>query len=284
MIPTPTPTEYVYEMSDEDKRQMLENHFDFFYELVAENKFVANAAFENVNGVKRCLVGIPHVFLNAVFSYPEISDSWDESIQEQLDFFGQANVPFVWYVDEEGSSDFKQKLIDHGFQNAGVFRGVVGPLNRSIPDPVVPEGCSIELVQDLATMNEFNDLVCATFGMEGVSKEMYLTMSWNAATSNPPVFYHWLMRKDGQPVAAVSTMIQGDLVSFWNGATLPEVRRHGFSTAIRYTALKDAIAKGCHWGSSYLMAEGMAFGICSKLGYQTKWRFDVFVAPQTKAP
>lgn len=70
-------------------------------------------------------------------------------------------------------------------------------------------------------------------------------------------------------------------MSFWNGASLPEIRRQGLSTALRYFALRDAISKGCCFGASYLMSDGLAFGICSKLGYQTKWRFNAFLAPAT---
>ena len=92
--------------------------------------------------------------------------------------------------------------------------------------------------------------------------------------------YHWVARKNGQMVSAVSTLIEGDTASFWNGASLPTVRKQGLSTALRQLALQHAVSKGCRMGTSYLMAEGLALGICTKLGYETKWRFNAFLAPK----
>ena len=78
-------------------------------------------------------------------------------------------------------------------------------------------------------------------------------------------------------------MIQDGIVSFWNGASIPELRKQGLSTALRRFSLQHAMANGARFGSSYLMSEGLAFGICSKLGYKTKWRFHAFVSPAKPA-
>ena len=42
--------------------------------------------------------------------------------------------------------------------------------------------------------------------------------------------------------------------------------------------IKDAVSLGCHKGASYLMSAGLAYGICEKLGFETKWRFNVFLS------
>lgn len=169
-----------------------------------------------VDGVDRCLSGIPMVYHNAVLGVP--NKDWDSSIREQFVYFKEAKAPFVWYVDEEADPAFKEKLLEHGFQDGGIFRGVVGLLDKSIEAPEVPEGCTLELVEDLATMDEFNELVCATFGIQGESKTLYKKVMWDATESKEHPMFHWLARKDEKAVSAVSTILEGEMVSFWNGA------------------------------------------------------------------
>jgi hypothetical protein len=277
----PVSTEIVCQVSQEDPRQILQEHFHLVYFLLAENQLVPKAAFEIVDGgIQRCLSGIPGPFFNPVFGCP--SDSWDARIEEQCSYFAEAKVPFVWYVDEESSPEFKKKLLDHGFQDGGILQGVIGFLDKPIPSPEIPDDCVLELVEDEAAMEEFTEVVCSVFNYQGASREMYKKFWWDTTKNPQYTLLHWIARKDGKAVSALSTLIDKDVVSFWNGASLPEIRRHGFNTALRRLALRDAVSRGCRIGISYLMAEAMAFGICSKLGYQPEWRFNVFVSPNNE--
>jgi len=278
MLTEPVTTEMVCQVSEIDRKQILKEHFNFLYIILSENQLVPNATFEQMDGVTRCLSGSPNFFHNAVLGSPK--SNWDQCIKEQLNFFQSAKMPFVWYVDEDTDPAFKEKLLNHGFQNGGIFQGVIGTLDQAIPDPEIPRDCVLELVDNETALEEFNELVCAIFDMKGVTKEMYKKVMGNATKDEHHPMFHWIARKQGKVVSAVSTLISGDIVSFWNGASLPEVRRHGLNTALRRLALKHAVSKGCRLGSSYLMSEAMPFGICSKLGFQTQWRFNVFLSPQ----
>lgn len=280
MFIEPVSTEIVQYISSENHHQVLKEHFNLFFRLLAENKLTADATFETVDGIQRCLSGIPYPFNNALFGAPE-RGHWDTCIRKQIAYFKEAKVPFVWFLDEESSLEFKKRLLDCGFQDGGIFRGVVGVLGRPIPVPEIADDCVLELVQDESAMDEFNELVCSTFGIQGISKEYYRQVAWNAMKNTRYPMFHWIARKQGRVVSAVSTFVEGDVVSFWNEATLPQMRRQGLSTALCSLALNDAISKGCRIGASYLMADGMALGICTKLGYQTKWRFNVFLSPDT---
>jgi hypothetical protein len=277
MFTEPVSTEIVCQVSDQDQRQLLQKHFELFYAILPENRFIPDAVSETAHGVLRCLSGVPMPYLNVVFESPDSAADGDACIEQQLAYFHKAKMPFVWYVSEEGGSEFKEKLIRHGFQDVGVFRGVIGPLDQPIPTPEVPDGCSIELIQDEAALDEFNELVGSTFGFSEESKALFKQALRKAADAG--TMFHWGFRKEGKIVSALSTFIEGNMVSFWNGASVPEVRKQGCSTALRRLALQHAVARGCRVGASYLMAEGLAFGICSKLGYQTKWRFNAFLAP-----
>lgn len=282
MLVEPISTKLGCQISQKDHCQMVQDHFNLMYRLLGESKHIPSAAFEEIQGkVKRCLSGCAIPYINAIIGCPK-DVNWNECIEEQIRYFNKAKMPWVWYVDENSSNEFKQKLLEYGFKDGGVFRGVIGILDKPIPNPQIADGCEIQLVKDKAAMDEFNELVCSVFGIEGPGKESYKEILWDT-TKNPDYpMYHWVARKQGKVVSAVSTLIENEMVSFWNGASLPELRRQGLSTALRQFALRDAISKGCTIGASYLMSEGMALGICTKLGYQTKWRFNVFLSPQMK--
>jgi GNAT superfamily N-acetyltransferase len=141
-------------------------------------------------------------------------------------------------------------------------------------------GCpGFELVQDEETMAEFNELLCLTFRVAEQDKSTHQSFLWRVTQTTPPLMHHWIVRKETQVVSTLTTLIEGDLVSFWNGATLPEERKKGLSTVLRHFALKNARAHGCTLSASYLMSGGMALGICTKLGFQSKWRFQAFLSP-----
>ncbi len=229
-----------------------------------------------MGSLERYFSGIPVINLNAVVGWVNDPAEYDARIEQELSFFNQ--TPFFWYVDEDGSPDFMEALKKHGFADAGIFRGVLGPLDQPIASTPIPEGCVLERVEDEKSLDEFNDLVCRVFEFNGVVKETYRDILWQLMQEDN--WIHWVARKDGQVVSAVSTMLKDGIVSFWNGASLPELRKQGLSTALSRLALQHAMANGARFGSSYLMAEGLAFGICSKLGAQTKWRFHAFVSPQ----
>ncbi len=279
MLPPQPSTEYVYDISEQKTQEILRDHFQGFYRVLAENKFVPEAEFETCDGIQRCLTGIPYPFQNAVFGSPVNKQEWKKCIENQLHYFNQFQIPFVWYVDENSSQEFKDLLLSSGFQDIGIFRGVAGNLDKPILSAPLSSEYTLELVTDEIAMEEFNDLVCTIFAIPDSCKQMYKKALWNAMHQEQFKAFHWIAKKEGKVVSAVTTLIDGNHVSFWNGATIAELRKTGLSTALRHMALQHAISKGCRMGSSYLMSEGLAFGICSKLGYQTRWRFNAFLSP-----
>ena len=262
--------------TDEEERHILQEHFNELYLLLVQNKLVPQAVFESHKDIRRCLSGIPVPYHNAVFGTPK-NPYWDECIAEQIEYFKNANVPFLWYLNESASSKFHEKLSSHGFHDLGLFQGIITSLDRPILAPEIPSGSTLELVKDEKALDEFNEIACKVFDIEGVSREMYKKVLWNAMQSSE--MFHWIARRNGKGVSVISTLISGDIVSFWNGATLVEFRRQGFNTALRKYALRDAKAKGCKIGISYMMPDGLAMGICTRLGFRPKWSFNSFLAP-----
>ncbi|HSX11098.1 MAG TPA: GNAT family N-acetyltransferase [Chlamydiales bacterium] len=266
------PVEHVMPIPKQETYQNLRDSYSLYYRTLA-------GGYETKYGVERCFSGLILPFQNAVFGYPSAPAQWDLCIDDQLQFSQNADRRFVWYLGETTPQAFIDRLTEKGFSDVGIFRAVMGPLDHLTPPPLLPVGYSLHRVEDELALAEFNDLVCATFGIPEQDKASHLAFLWKAMQTTPPLMVHWVVRKEGKVVSTLSTQIHGDLVSFWNGATLSEERRKGLSTALRQLALQDASARGCTLGASYLMSEGLAFGICSKLGFETKWQIKVFLSP-----
>lgn len=280
MFIEPVATELVYQISDEEKNQKLKNHFNDFFSIHCANTLEPNATSEIIDHLHRHVSGIPNPFFNVILG--TIKDNFEVSIEKQLAYFNEIETPFVWYIDEDSDFNFKEKLNEYEFQNIGTFQGVIGPLNKLIPNPEIPKGCTIELVKTETSMNEFIELICSTFQIHGETKKLYKKILWKLANTEPPIMFHWLAKKEGIAVSTVSTFIAGPIVSFRNATSLADIRRQGFNTLLWKIALKDAIERGCQFGISYLTSEGLALGICNQLGFEAKWKFNAFLAPQPK--
>lgn len=263
------PSDTVIEAVKPDQMSILRRHFTLYYKLLTEAKCIPEATWTPFLGTSRYLSGMNNPHTNMVIGLPKAN--WDTEIQKHKAFFKQHSVPFVWYIDEKANDLFKDKLIEYGFTAEGVFQGVIGPLDKPYEVPTLAPNCTLELVQDETTLNECIQLISQVFQIDPAQ--------YKKAMQRPNMLFHWAAKADGKVVSCLTTLLDGGVVSFWNGATEPEHRRQGLSTALRMLALNHAIARGCHTGTSYLMAEGLALGICNKLGYKTKWRFQTFKGP-----
>ncbi len=253
-----------------DKQETLKTHFHEYFALFCENS-------GQVDGLYRHVMDIPSPSLNVVLG--TVQANADDRIEQELSYFKQKELPFIWYVDEGSDASFQAKLIGHGFQDIGIFRGVIGPLDQQVTEPTLPDGCTIEQVTTPKAMEEFNELISASFGIDDTSKLLFKQKLWDLMQANNAQIFLWMGRKDGVAVSALSTFIEGPLVSFWMAASDSSIRRQGFCTAVLKTALRNAMARGCIFGASYLAAPGLAFGICTQLGYESKWEFHAYVSP-----
>jgi ribosomal protein S18 acetylase RimI-like enzyme len=291
------PVEHISQITQDQQRQILQDHFSFCYRLFSEDtafiphsvsnldldcvesrelsrgsksKFEAELGYNETQCYASC---VPHAFFNAVFG------NFPLKIPETCAYFAEKKLPFVWYVNEGENQAFEESLVKYGFHDAGIFRGVIGIIDPNIAEPLLPNNLSIVSINDGETMAEFNDLLCEFFGISVTAKLPLKKVLWELSSGENPTYYHWGIKKDGKIISILSTLIQNDRVSFWNGGTLPEFRKMGLSMALRQHALRHALSQGCQFGMSFLMSDGLAFGLCTKLGYQTQWRFKAFVSP-----
>lgn len=242
-------------------------HFISFYKNLAKNSNFSKKNFTQEDTLYRCVSHGSLHYNNAVIDR-DVHDGLksDLSIEKQKDYYAALDIPFVWYVDETANPEFFEKLKTCGFQDVGVFQGVIGPLDE-LQETIIPDNCTLVQITTSDQMQHYNTLTTAVFGPDSIE-----------IPHDTPNTYHFLALVDSKPVSALSIYIEGSLVSFWNGVTLPEHRKKGLSTALRQHALNLAVSNGCTLGISYLMSTSGASGICKKtLGYKTEWLYRTFV-------
>lgn len=262
-----------------DQKQALRVNFNHMFELIGQMKLAPGAVYETHKGVRRCVSGIPIMFNNAVLNVDGWKGDWDQCVDEQLEWFGHHKMPFSWFIDENSNPALEETLRRRGFHDIGVLQGVVGDLDASKLSFEQPAGYAIERILDESSVKEFTNLVCDVFNLAPTGRDLFAKSGFLASQGNPAPIEHWVAKQNSKIVAGISTLFYQNTVSFWNGATVTEYRRQGLSTALRCTALQNGLKRGAQMGASYLMPEAMALGICRKLGYETKWRFQAFVAP-----
>ncbi|MCI5052817.1 MAG: GNAT family N-acetyltransferase [Simkaniaceae bacterium] len=194
------------------------------------------------------LSGLPLPFTNVLLNTPA-ENQWSAAIEAQL---AQIAHPFCWYFDE--NSEFKEALLARGFQDAGLFKGVIGPI-----------GDYPESEYEIGTPGEMMEVLSPIFDLEGSGFEALL---------HHPNQYNYLIRRGGTPVTALTAFEHEGIVSIWNVASLSHVRNKGLATSLWRAALQQAKKRDCTMSVSYLMAEGNAHGICEKLGMKTAWEFN----------
>lgn len=255
--------------SHSSPRSVVASHFVSFYKTLSESSQYPYKSFVQVGNLSTVTSSSSLYYNNAVIDRViEDNSTWDQCIQKQCDHYASLGVRFVWYVDVEVNPAFYEQITMRGFQDVGVFQGVMGNLGK-LPQLNMADHCTLVCVETDEQMQHYNKLTSTVFGSDSI--EIPLLQSNT---------YHFLAYVDNKPVSAVSLYIEGDLVSFWNGVTLLEYRKKGLSTALRCYALQLATSKGCTTGISYLMATSGAVGICKKiLGYETHWEYRTFVSP-----
>lgn len=242
-----------------DESKIVKNHFKHVYTLFGEDNFI-----ELDNKYWKTVSGIQYPFHNVFFGRAKDIDS-------EVHYFKKKRVPFAWFIDTKEDSKYSNQLEKSGFDYAGTFKGVIGNLHKQ-EEPMLPEGFSIQLVDNEEDMKAFSRLICAIFEIDDYSG--FYEFMWKFANIK---MFHWFIKKDREIVSALSTCIDKSIMSFWNMATIESHRKKGLSSVLAKKAINHAISLKCTKGISYLMSEGMAKGIFDNLGFQHRWSFDVFL-------
>lgn len=256
----------------------LKEHFFHFYELCSKSKITKYANYYEDENELRSLTGINFPFYNIVYLKNEKGDL-STLIKSRMHTFHQRKLPFMWLVDENEQNHLREQLIQHKFVDVGILKGIMGPLEQQVDIGSLPNSYNIEKVSNYDQISELSLCMGKVFSMETGVVDNVTDVCWSLSKGWNSPMHSWMIRYEGQVVSTVSIFVQGDVASFWNGSTFNEHRNKGLCTHLAKIAANEAYNLGCTKICSYLMADGMARGICEKLGMETLWRFNAFLAP-----
>jgi hypothetical protein len=247
---------------------LLQNHLKKFYHELNHCSPLSEAGFKEFGRTWHSCTGCKLPYYNIRLGAP--IKEWQSVIEEEIGYFQEAAVPFVWYVNEKETAQFQEMLSSQGFIDKGVFKGVIGSMDENSIPPSLPEAYSVELVQNETEMLFFHNFLCDRFEITGETREPLKRLHGQMQGRG---MNHWMLKKEGSVVSILSTFIDGKVVSVWNHASAPGISEQILS---QY-ALQQAKEKGCSIRLEYVSQERAIPATSEGFGGETKWSFHAWL-------
>jgi GNAT superfamily N-acetyltransferase len=231
-----------------------------FFQSITEGNNLPHSEFHNSSERTMYCSGINYAPLNGVLDKGK-NDIDPAQIVAIIDTFQSKKLPLVWWTDN--------KILEiHGFQFAGSMKGISLDLSESKINPkkTIPANLKIDKVQTRQEMDQFCKILDACFGLGEEATKQYSIASYSALKQQKQI--HYLGYLDGRPVSTLTLTITPTSTGLWNGATQPEYRKRGISTALSCEALSEAKKRGYKEAIAILMPKGLAASMTQNLGFK----------------
>ncbi|KTC91820.1 hypothetical protein [Legionella drozanskii] len=245
--------------------------------IATENSLHKESAMEDLNGSIRYFTGCEFPFFNGVFNNHGSDESvLIDNLDKTTQFFTTQSTPFIWWWTQQSEvpAKIKANLDAKGFQFLGDFLGIAANLNE-IKFDKLGDRIEIGTVNSDKEYKLFFDILCEVFQMSESIKSDLQAM-YNSYGIHGK-FKHYLGFYAGEPVATLTSYIDGSVIGLYNGATLVKFQKHGLCSALAQYAITEARSFNCQYAVSQLMTPGMAKGISEKMGFQTYCRLLPFL-------
>src|SRR4051794_23965345 len=193
--------------------------------------------------------GSPIDYHNCVVRADLAPDTADEAIKASIACFQAHGVPGTWHVGPGmRPADLGQRLVAHGFVDAGWEPGMAADLRALSEELTVPPGLTVEEVRDKQGLTVWAQTLARGFG-EGEVEAMWVReMYGKLGFGEGQPWHHYLARLHGAPVATSSLLLAAGVAGIYFVFTVPEARRQGIGAAITLAALRDARTLGYQAG------------------------------------
>ncbi|KTD33525.1 hypothetical protein Lnau_2276 [Legionella nautarum] len=245
--------------------------------IATENSLHNESGMEDLNGSQCYFTGCEFPFFNGIFNNQGSDESvLIDNLEKTTHFFATQNTPFIWWWTEQSEVPAKVKadLDAKGFQFLGDFLGIAARLNE-IKFDALGDRIEIGIVNNDKEFKLFLNILCEVFQMSASVKSDLQAMYNSYGPQGK--FKHYLGFYAGEPVATLTSYIDGSVVGLYNGATLAKFQKHGLCSALAQYAIKEATSLNCRYAVSQLMTPGMAKGISEKMGFKTYCRLLPFL-------
>jgi ribosomal protein S18 acetylase RimI-like enzyme len=249
-------------VADSEAVRLADRNYAHAYRLMGRHSS-AGKVYEEP-GLLAAITG-PILWLNVCVVYDTLADP-AASIGRALDFYKQANMPFIMRIRVDYQPETQAAMRALGLQAAAHLPGMI--LNPASAAPPHPE---LEIRDwDEPSLPAHNEIIAASFGMSvemvnGLIKPEFLTSD----------FKGYVGYLDGVPVATSALLASDGVAGVYNVATLPAYRKRGLGEAMTWHAVREGLAAGCQFGS--LQASEMGQPIYARMGFRNIAPYESYI-------
>ncbi|MBW2087037.1 MAG: GNAT family N-acetyltransferase [Deltaproteobacteria bacterium] len=211
--------------------------------------------------------GIPYPIFNGVLCARLSQDTAHERIEETISYFKYRNIPMMWWTGPcSQPPDLGNYLQAHGLVFAGEQPGMALDMETLNDNPPLPEGLSIEHVQNEEDLKHWTGAVQNGFNLpKFVAKALFDHFAALGLTKNHPR-RHYVGRLHGEPVASATLFLGAGVAGLYYIATMKKARHRGIGTAMTLIPLLEA--RQMNYRIGVLQASELGLGVYRQIGFK----------------
>lgn len=229
------------------------------------------------------ITNIPFPMFNSVLRARLGPERIDEAIVEAIGRCKSRNVPMLWQVGPATRpADLGETLQTHGFIHEDDSPGMAVDLQSLNEDISIPEGFTIQKIEDPETLKIWNLVLATGFEMPDFIADAFLDFGFTLGFDAQLPMRNYLGLLNGEPVATSSIFLGAGVSGIYNVTTLPEARQKGIGALITLIPLLEARRSGYRVG--VLHSSEMGYKVYHKLGFREYCRISDYVwSPEHQA-
>jgi ribosomal protein S18 acetylase RimI-like enzyme len=222
------------------------------------------------------LTRVAFAVFNSIFAARLDASTAGPQIEAAKTRAARNGVPVLWWIASgDTPADLAQRLTHAGFAYAATLPGMSLDL-RDVPQSEAAIGdVTIETVASERAARTWCDVFARGFGFPKAIGDEFLALTIESAGDNGAAYRSYLLSWRGEPVAAASAMLTGDVVGIYNVATLPHARRRGFGGFLTSHAARDARNRGA--SVAVLQSSEAGLRVYRALGFRERCSFEQFI-------
>lgn len=247
---------------------VLKGRFEFLSTSASSSPLPGAAFQKNPDDSIYYATGIDLATCNGVIAAEE-GDPPAETLISALKFFNDRQLPFLYWTT---SPTIENKALQFG----GNLTGIALDISTHLPLIDYPAEIDVIKISNQKDLREFARLSIQAFGAKESTLEQFNAVNTAALENNQQC--HFLALLKGQPVGTATLSTTESTAGIWNLTTAQEHRNKGIGTALVCATLMEAKTQNYPHVMAILMPKGLAWGVFSRLGFQSICRFPFYVA------
>lgn len=220
----------------------------------------------SVDGTPVFFSGLPLPPFNGVICPRFPAHTADERIDWVVEQARMRGLPMLWQLGPGTEpEDMAARLEARGFVAGEPLPGMAAILD-GLEVEGVPDGVSIERINDLDRLREATLVMCDVFGIPVELESTVTRLLASAGNAEDAKIATYGASIAGEIVGTSSVVYGAGVAGIYNVTTLAEHRGHGIGRAITLAPLLDARRRGYRVG--ILQSSSMGYSVYRKLGFE----------------